>query len=55
MEEQIEARIKELEMYREKLVAEANRELSRVTGAIDELKRLLTHGQEPQAAEAAGD
>jgi len=40
-EEQLQARIAELEKKREELVMMANRELANLTGRIDELKRLL--------------
>lgn len=47
---EINARIRALEEYRGKLVAEANAELARVAGGIAELQRLLEFTPAEQAA-----
>lgn len=39
--EQLQARITELEQYRERLIAEANAELQRIAGGLAELERLV--------------
>lgn len=50
-EEQLRARIKELEGERDKLMMAANRELAGLTGRIEELKRLLADDASPRNEE----
>lgn len=49
MEEQITARIAELEAERERLVVEANRQVYAYNVAINELRRLLPQPEPPLA------
>ncbi len=47
-EEQLRARLKELEGERDKLVMAANHELASLSGRIEELKRLLADEPSPK-------
>lgn len=52
--EQIEKRIAELKAEREQLVAQANMQLGRLSGAIDELERLITPQKEEEPNNEVG-